>query len=453
MKLLAALPCLPLLAGLARAQGPCAHQLVGFDSFGDGWNGASLDIAVGGTEVVSDFAVSSLFAAADFPAATGDPITATFTSGTFDDEITYELIGGACLRLAQDGPSPAPMLAATGECVAPGMDCPPAAPINDDCANASPISPGTTAFSTLGATTDGAPLDPAVCDLGAFGDEVLHDDVWFCFTAPLDGRFRVSTVGLAGFNTRLAVYEGCAGDDPGDVLECNDDATFPPMAPFESELSFDVELGASYKLRVGTFIGTPGASGALLVEEVLPPGPGDDQCSGDGGDGAGCTPCPCGNDAPAGTLGGCLNSVGTSARLVSAGSTSVTLGDLRFTLRLATPSSFAVLVSGDETAPQNPANPCFGSNSGVQSVTLDGLRCAVGTLVRHGSRATDSSGSAGVTSPGWGPPDGPSGGIPAQAGAISGDGRTFQVIHRETPGTVCQTAQQSSQAIRITLSF
>ncbi len=104
---------------------------------------------------------------------------------------------------------------------------------------------------------------------------------------------------------------------------------------------------------------------------------GVDQCNGDSGDGAGCTNCPCLNNAPLGTIGGCLNSSGGSARLTASGSPSLSLppgsvSDLRFGMQGATPSAFSVLLSGDAVAPTNVANPCFGQNSGIQAISFDG---------------------------------------------------------------------------------
>ncbi|MEM7519362.1 MAG: hypothetical protein AAF368_20865, partial [Planctomycetota bacterium] len=51
-------------------------------------------------------------------------------------------------------------------------------------------------------------------------------------------------------------------------------------------------------------------------------------CFGDGGTSPGCTDCPCGNNAPAGSGGGCLNSSSTSAVLNASGQPSLALDTL-----------------------------------------------------------------------------------------------------------------------------
>ena len=174
-------------------------------------------------------------------------------------------------------------------------------------------------------------------------------------------------------------------------------------------------------------------------------------CAGDGGNQLGCTFCPCGNDAPAGTVGGCNNSAGRSARLNASGNASVAADTLRLEMTGGTSVSFGVLTSGAAIAPTNPASPCFGLNSGVTSVTLDGLRCAVQSVQRHGARPSDASGDIGLTTNGWGPPSGPAGGILAQGGFVAGETRHFQVIYREQPTLGCQTGQNTSQLVSVTV--
>ena len=56
-----------------------------------------------------------------------------------------------------------------------------------------------------------------------------------------------------------------------------------------------------------------------------------------------------------------------------------------------------VVVSANTLAPANVASPCFGQNSGVQARQLDGLRCDVQGVPRHGVRPSDANGDIGVT--------------------------------------------------------
>ncbi len=173
-------------------------------------------------------------------------------------------------------------------------------------------------------------------------------------------------------------------------------------------------------------------------------------CFGDGGDQMGCTNCPCVNNSPLGSQGGCINSTGTAGTLGSSGSSSIASGDLRIRVTFANPLTFGVLVSGDNRLPSGIMNPCFGLDSGILSPgTLDGLRCVGGNLARHGTRATDDSGDIGFTNSGWGPPDGPSGGIAAQAGFTAGQTRHFQCFYRESAVAVCATGLNTTNGVTI----
>ncbi len=181
-------------------------------------------------------------------------------------------------------------------------------------------------------------------------------------------------------------------------------------------------------------------------------------CTGDGGDQLGCTNCPCMNNAPVGTNGGCLNSAVTSARLSASGDPSVSLPasittDLRFALHLAPPSAFCILNSGDALAPTNVANPCFGLGSGAQAMQFDGLRCAVVNTRRHGGRSADGSGNVGLTNNPWGGEGAPGVGLAVQgSGFVAGQTRYFQVVHRDDPLSSCMRGLNTSQASEVTFT-
>ncbi len=181
-------------------------------------------------------------------------------------------------------------------------------------------------------------------------------------------------------------------------------------------------------------------------------------CNGDGGVAPGCTNCPCGNNAPAGTIGGCLNSANTSARLISCGDTSVSLPpgidtDLRFSLIGAPATAFCILTSGDAVAPLNPMNMCFGLDTGVQSLPYDGLRCAVQNTRRHGGRSADANGQVGITNNPWGGEGGPPVGLALAFGGFAmGDTRYFQAVNRDDALLVCMRGLNTSQAVEVTFS-
>ncbi len=216
---------------------------------------------------------------------------------------------------------------------------------------------------------------------------------------------------------------------------------------------FTMSDDGSYALVRVVFAGN--IDGAVLIQFGSPYA---DSCSGDGGDQLGCTDCPCGNNSPAGTVGGCINSSGLQSRLLASGDASVSLPsgsttDLRFALSGAPATAFCILNSGDAVAPTNMANPCFGLDSGAQSSAFDGLRCAVMNTRRHGGRSADVNGDVGVTNNPWGGEGAPAVGLAnAGAGFVAGQTRYFQVIHRDDPLAICGRGLNTSQSVEVTFT-
>lgn len=185
-----------------------------------------------------------------------------------------------------------------------------------------------------------------------------------------------------------------------------------------------------------------------------------DLCNGDGGNQLGCTACPCVNESPQGTIGGCLNSAGTSSRLEASGSSSVSMPagssvDLRIAMSNAPALATSLLFSGAGVAPTNSANPCFGLRTGVQAPDRDGLRCAVQAIARHGQRQTSATGAiSDATGPHrvWGGEASPVAGLAMQAAFVAGQTRYFQAVHRDEPTGGCMRGLNSSQALQVTFT-
>ena len=70
---------------------PIAFTFTGFDSFGDGWNGASVSIFADGELIVDAFVVGTDEGTVNFIASEGATITATWASGSWNGEISWEL--------------------------------------------------------------------------------------------------------------------------------------------------------------------------------------------------------------------------------------------------------------------------------------------------------------------------------------------------------------------------
>lgn len=146
-------------------------------------------------------------------------------------------------------------------------------PENNTCANAIALTTGVSkSFNTTLATTTG-PAHPG-CDY--FGDDQIHKDVWYTWTASCDAYMTVSTCGTANFDTKLAVYgPGFFGGTcpsasilfSGVLLACNDDVT--GCAGNTSKIVLLVEAGTTYRIRVGGYNGQSG-TGSVLVTCGIP---------------------------------------------------------------------------------------------------------------------------------------------------------------------------------------
>lgn len=127
---------------------------------------------------------------------------------------------------------------------------------NDDCVGAETIVAGDTAFSTIGANTDGPAH--AECE---FDGQTYHD-IWFAYTADCTGDLTVSTCNTADYDTDLVIYDGC---DCGslNLLGCNDDTD--GCSGFSSQLTVGVVAGNCYLLRVGGWDPDSEGSGTVSV--------------------------------------------------------------------------------------------------------------------------------------------------------------------------------------------
>ena len=81
----------------AGSQTPCAHVFNLYDSFGDGWNGASVDVMVNGSVVASSVTLSTGSSGIqNFNALNGDLISlSNWVSGTWDTEISWDITDGS----------------------------------------------------------------------------------------------------------------------------------------------------------------------------------------------------------------------------------------------------------------------------------------------------------------------------------------------------------------------
>ena len=152
----------------------------------------------------------------------------------------------------------------------PGSGNPP--PENDDCENAIALSNGTTAYTTLGATTDG-PVVPIGCS--SSNGPAFNKDIWYTYTADCTGFVTISGCD-ADFNNRITVYpfeESCPTTSTT-VSGCGDD-----NCGNASSVSFLALGGQTFRVRVGSPTDESG-SGTLVTDcDPLGDPPVNDECT------------------------------------------------------------------------------------------------------------------------------------------------------------------------------
>ena len=99
----------------------CTHTFTGYDSYGDGWNGASAIITVNGMIVGQCDMLSGSSETVTFPASDGDLIKLDWLSGAWDSEISWDVTDGGGNTIAMgvwgtttvgSGACPAPIICA-----------------------------------------------------------------------------------------------------------------------------------------------------------------------------------------------------------------------------------------------------------------------------------------------------------------------------------------------------
>jgi hypothetical protein len=131
------------------------------------------------------------------------------------------------------------------------------------CSGSTEIFMGDNAIDTTASTAD---LDlSGLCDPGPYGDDILHNVVWYDFTATENGLHLFSTCNIANFDTRIAVLGSC---DPGSVIACLDDS--PGCATFTTELAVSLVAGETYKVAIGGYAAGDLGTGTLAVSAAAP---------------------------------------------------------------------------------------------------------------------------------------------------------------------------------------
>jgi Bacterial lectin/Secretion system C-terminal sorting domain len=198
----------------------CTHTIRLTDTFGDGWNGGTVDVTVNGLPVLTALTMLGGSGPDDytFNAATGDVINVTrILDGSYPSEMMIEVFNSAStVIIALQQPPLSPGVNGIGNCPVPPNDPCTANTIIVGCAGAKITADNT------GLTNSGTPA-PA-CGSYAGGD------AWFSLVVPASGELQIETYSMGLTDVAMAVYStsgGCSGTLT--EIACDDNSGFGNM--------------------------------------------------------------------------------------------------------------------------------------------------------------------------------------------------------------------------------
>ncbi|MFK7757629.1 MAG: CotH kinase family protein, partial [Flavobacteriales bacterium] len=173
----------------------CDYVLIMEDSYGDGWNGAELEVSING-EVVGTYAAEDTGSNALITTCNGDEISLSYSSGDYENENTYVLLASAGVVIFSDGPEPI-----VGE----------SGPLITDCELEA--APGTTPCSALQLAADDCITadNSAVLGTGFTPNcsEYQGGDIWYSIVVPESGNLVFQTFEDGGINdTGIQLWYG-----------------------------------------------------------------------------------------------------------------------------------------------------------------------------------------------------------------------------------------------------
>lgn len=186
----------------------CDYTLSMHDSYGDGWNGATLEVLVNNLSV-GIFSASNSGSSATIPVCDNDIVELIYTPGDYENENSYEWQDASWNIVFQDGPTPA-----TGSVSSSIVNCnTPLVPGSHPCLaipidSIQCISADNTGFQSSGLTPN--------CSWFEGGD------IWYSMQVPASGNLSFETLAGSIDDTGIAVW---TGDDCNDlhIIGCDDD--------------------------------------------------------------------------------------------------------------------------------------------------------------------------------------------------------------------------------------
>ena len=219
----------------------CTYTLSMHDSYGDGWNGATLEVLINNVSV-GTYSATNSGSNATISVCNGDSLSLAYTAGTYENENRYELQDSSWNTVFRDGPTPATGLvfSSVGNCNTPLLQG------SHPCA-AIPIDTVQCTFtSNLGFPGTGLAPNCASYTGG---------DMWFKMQVPASGNLSFETDSGTINDTGIAAWVGSTCNNL-QVIGCNDD---DGNGYYSFLLLFDLTPGQTIYIQVWKWGGGTGS--------------------------------------------------------------------------------------------------------------------------------------------------------------------------------------------------
>lgn len=230
----------------------CTYWLSMQDSYGDGWNGGSVQVSINGA-AIGTYAVAVHANDTSFTACTGDTIRLFYSAGIYEEDNTYQLFDPAGNDLFSDGPNPS-----TGEVFLAALNCD------------STAVPGSNPTAALAIDTIDCVLanntDAGNSGLPAGCANFQGHDIWYAAKVPPSGNVMVSTEDAGGLNdTGIAIW---TGPDSHHLTRqtCDDDGG---PGYFSRAIAFDLPSTDSLYIQAYGYGGATGAFQLCLFDQGI----------------------------------------------------------------------------------------------------------------------------------------------------------------------------------------
>lgn len=231
---------LPLAPLMAHSQ-CCDYTVQMNDTYGDGWNGASLDLMVNGS-FIANISAQDNGSNFTFEVCNGDEIQLEYHSGDYENENSWYLLGGIGNLVYSDGPEP--NVGLTDIII---TDCDIEADPGSNPCFAIPFEE----YGCLGADNSTAPGSSYSAPCANFNGS----DIWYSIEIPESGSLIIHTEQTGNMNdTGLAIWQG-ENCNTLEIINCDDDAA---ADYFSLIAAYDLEPGSILYIQIWGYGGQTG---------------------------------------------------------------------------------------------------------------------------------------------------------------------------------------------------